>query len=113
MHPPSVEHQEALTEYPWDNKDSLDGLDKASIGHFAENDNNPSGAPNNQAGTYSESTNNTALKLGGICFTTKQHYETELLKILSDVNALHYPIVNRSSYEKYSPLGTRGIASQF
>jgi hypothetical protein len=71
-----VEHQEALTEYPWDDKDSLDRLDVASIGHFAEDDNNPSGAPNNQqAGIYSESANNTALKFGGICFTTKQHHE--------------------------------------
>jgi hypothetical protein len=71
LHPPPVEHQEALTEYPWDDKDSLDGLDEASIGHFAEDDNNPSGAPNNQAGIYSESANNTALKFGGICFTTE------------------------------------------
>jgi hypothetical protein len=73
-----VEHQEALTEYPWDDKDSLDGLDEASIGHFAEDDNNPSGAPNNQAGIYSESANNTALKFAGIClFTTEQHHETD------------------------------------
>jgi hypothetical protein len=48
-----VEHQEALTKYPWDDKDSLGGLDEASIGHFAKDDNNPSGAPNNQAGIYS------------------------------------------------------------
>jgi hypothetical protein len=72
-----VEHQEALTEYPWDDKDSLDGLDEAYIGHFTEDENNPSGAPNNQAGIYSESANNTALKFGGICFTTKQHSETD------------------------------------
>jgi hypothetical protein len=45
LHTPPVEYQEALTEYPWDDKDSLDGLDVASIGHFAEDDNNPSGAP--------------------------------------------------------------------
>jgi hypothetical protein len=77
LHPPPVEHQEALTEYPWDDKDALDGLDEASIGHFAEDDNNPSGAPNNKAGIYSESANNTALKFGGICFTTKQHHETD------------------------------------
>jgi hypothetical protein len=50
LYPPLVEHQEALTEYPCDDKDSLDGLDEASIGHFAEDDNNPSGAPNHQAG---------------------------------------------------------------
>jgi hypothetical protein len=68
-------------------------LDEASIGHFAEDDNNPSGAPNNQAGIYSESASNTALMFGGICFTTKQHHETKLLQILSDANALHYPIV--------------------
>jgi hypothetical protein len=33
----------ALTEYPWDDKDSLDGLEEASIGHFVEDDNNHSG----------------------------------------------------------------------
>jgi hypothetical protein len=81
--PPALEHQETLTEYPWDDKDSLDGLD----------DNNPSGAPSNQAGIYSESANNTALKFGGIYFTTEKHHQTELLKILSNANALHYPIV--------------------
>jgi hypothetical protein len=47
-----VEHQEALTEYLWDNKDSLDRLDEASIRHFGEDDNKPSGAPNNQAGIH-------------------------------------------------------------
>jgi hypothetical protein len=57
LHPPPVDHQEALTEYPWDN--------------FVEDENNPSGAPNNQAGIYSEFANNTALKFGGICFTTE------------------------------------------
>jgi hypothetical protein len=94
LHPSPVKHQETLTEYPWDDKDSLDGLDEASIGHIAEDDNNPySGAPNNEAGIYSKSANNTALKFGGICFTTKQHHKTELLKILSDANALDYPIV--------------------
>jgi hypothetical protein len=87
-----VGHQEALTEYPWGDKDSLDGLDEAAIGHFGEDDNNPSGVPNNQAGIYSESANNAALAFG-LRFTTKQHHETELLKILIDANALHYPIV--------------------
>jgi hypothetical protein len=43
-----LEHQEALTEYPWDNEDSLDKLDEAAIGHIPMDDNNPSGAPNNQ-----------------------------------------------------------------
>jgi hypothetical protein len=71
LHPPPVEHQEALTEYPWDDKDSFDGLDEAYIGHFAED------ALNNQAGIYSESANNTALKFGGICFTTEQHHKTD------------------------------------
>jgi hypothetical protein len=83
-----LEHQEALTEYPWGDKDSLDELAEAAIGRFAEDDNNPSGAPNNEAGIYSESANNSALKFG-LRFTTKQHHENELLKILSDVNALH------------------------
>jgi hypothetical protein len=59
-----VEHQEVLTEYPWGDEDSLDGLDEAAIGYLAEDDNNPSGAPNNQAGIYSESAKNAALKFG-------------------------------------------------
>jgi hypothetical protein len=54
--------------------------------------NNHSGAPNNQAGIYSESANNAALKFG-IHFTTKQHHISELLEILSDANILHCPIV--------------------
>jgi hypothetical protein len=87
-----VEHQKALTEYPWDEEDSLDRLDEANIGLFAEDDINPSDAPNNQAGIYSESANNVALKFG-IRFSTKQHHKTELLKILRDANASHNPIV--------------------
>jgi hypothetical protein len=79
-----------LTKYPWDEEDSLDGLDAAAIGHFAED--NPSGAPNNRAGIYSESTNNAALKFG-IGFTRKSHQETEFFKVCTDTNALHYPIV--------------------
>jgi hypothetical protein len=93
LQPPPVDHQEALTEYPWDNEDSFDRLDEAAIGHFPMgDDNNPSGAPNNQAWINSESANNAALKFG-IRFTTQQYHKTKLLKILSDANALHYPIV--------------------
>jgi hypothetical protein len=44
--PPVLEHQEVLTEYPWDDEDSLDELDEAAIGHFTEDDKNPSGTPN-------------------------------------------------------------------
>jgi hypothetical protein len=44
-----------------------------AIGHFAEDGNNPSGAPNNQSGIYSESDKNTALKFG-LRFTTEQHH---------------------------------------
>ena len=88
---PPVEHQEALTEYPWDDKDSLEELDQSATGNFAD-DNNAPGAPNNQAGIYSESANNIALKFGGICLTTEKHHETDELKIISDATALHYPI---------------------
>ena len=44
-------------EYPWDDEDSLDELDETANENFVEDDNNPSGAPNNQAGMYSESAN--------------------------------------------------------
>jgi hypothetical protein len=43
-------------------------------------DNNGSGgAPNNQAGIYSESANDAALRFG-IRFTTEQYHKTKLLK---------------------------------
>jgi hypothetical protein len=67
---------------------SLDKLDETAIGNFAD-DNNGSSAPNNQAGIYSESANNVALRFG-ICFTTKQYHKTKLLQILSHANASHY-----------------------
>jgi hypothetical protein len=63
MHPLSLEHQETLTEYPWDGKDSPNRLEEAAIGRFVVDHNNPYGAPNNQAGMYSESANNAALNL--------------------------------------------------
>jgi hypothetical protein len=53
VQPPLVFHQEALTNYSWDDEDSLDKLDEAVNNDFAENKNG-SGAPNNQAGIYSD-----------------------------------------------------------
>jgi hypothetical protein len=88
VQPPPVEHQESLTDYPWDDEDSFYKVDEAANGNFTY-DNNNSGAPNNQAGIYSKSTNTAALRYG-IHFTTKQYHETMLLKILSDANTSHY-----------------------
>jgi hypothetical protein len=62
LQPLPVELQEAWTEYPWVNEDSVDKLDEAAIRH-SNDDNNHSGAPNNQAGIDSESPNNAALNL--------------------------------------------------
>jgi hypothetical protein len=67
-----TEHQVESTNWPWDDKDLPDKLDVATNSNLADN-NNGSGAPNNQAGIYSESVNNAALRFG-ICFTTKQFY---------------------------------------
>jgi hypothetical protein len=56
-----------------DDEDSLDDLDEAVIGIFVD-DNNGSGAANNQVGIYSESVNDAALLRFGIHFTTKQSH---------------------------------------
>jgi hypothetical protein len=79
----------------------LDELDKAVIGNFVD-DNNGSAAPNNQAGIYSESANDAALRFGSR-FTTKHYHRTKLFKILSDANASHY---------LYKEIFQRGCAAQ-
>jgi hypothetical protein len=66
----SSRNQEVLTEYPWDDEDSLDQLDEAAIRGHSVDDKNHFGAPNSQAALYSESANNAALKFG-IQLTTK------------------------------------------
>jgi hypothetical protein len=52
-----VEHQVALTDYPWDiANNSMDKLGYAAIGTLTD-EYNDAGASNNRAGTYSKSVN--------------------------------------------------------
>ena len=80
--PSALDAQESTTEYPWDDDDSQSA-------ESSEEDNVGPEPPNHQAGVYSESPNDAALRFG-IRFTTAQFHETKLLKILSDANASHY-----------------------
>jgi hypothetical protein len=69
------------TSGSWEDKDSLDELDEATLGNSVDNNNNGSGAPKNQTSVYSESANaDAALRWFGIRFTTKQYHTTKLLK---------------------------------
>ena len=86
---PPVALQDESTDYPWDDEDSPDELDEAAIGNIAASTTILEEPPTHAAGTYSESTNDSALRFG-IRFTTEQYHETKLLKILSDANASHY-----------------------
>jgi hypothetical protein len=72
LQPPTMEHLEAFTEYPWDDEESLNELQEAVIINSMD-DNSSSGAPNNQAGVYSEFANDAALRFG-VCFTNR-HYK--------------------------------------
>jgi hypothetical protein len=83
--PPAAEAQKSLTEYPWDQDDSVHQSEDASYVEGIIS----TGAPNNHAGVYTESANDAALRFG-IRFTTEQFHETKLLKLLSDANAPHY-----------------------
>jgi hypothetical protein len=83
--PPAADAQEPLMEYPWDEDDYLHESEDAS----SLKDILSTGAPNNQAGVYTESANDAALRFG-MRFTTEQFNETKLLKLLSDANAPHY-----------------------
>jgi hypothetical protein len=84
-HPPAVEAQESLTEYPWNEDDSVyESEDASSVEDIIS-----TGASNNPAGISKESANDAALRFG-IRFTTEQFYETKLLKLLSDANVPHY-----------------------
>jgi hypothetical protein len=69
LQPPPLKHLEALTEYPWDDEKSLNELHEAISANFMD-DNSNSGAPNNQAGIYSESANDAALRFR-LGFTTE------------------------------------------
>jgi hypothetical protein len=59
MVPISLEHLEGLTEYPWDDEESLNKLHEAGSTNSTDY-NNTYGAPINQAGIYSEATNDGA-----------------------------------------------------
>jgi hypothetical protein len=80
-----VHAQESATEYPWDEDDSIHECEDAS----SIEDIISAGAPNSQAGVFTESAHDAALRFG-IRFTTAQFHETKLLKLLNDANAPHY-----------------------
>jgi hypothetical protein len=83
--PPALNAQESLTEYRWDEDDSLHESEIAS----SIEDNISSDAPNRQAGVYTESPKAAALRFG-IGFTTAQLHKTKVLQLFSDANAPHY-----------------------
>jgi hypothetical protein len=57
LQPRAVEAQESLTEYSWDEDDSVhESEDASSVEDIIR-----TGAPNNQAGVYTESANDAAL----------------------------------------------------
>ncbi len=90
MQQPPVEDNEASADYPWDNdEDSID--DELNQGDTINvlDETNGAGGPNDRAGVYTDSANDSALRFG-IRFTTEQYHETKLLKLLSDANAPHY-----------------------
>jgi hypothetical protein len=77
--PLAAEAQESLTEYPWDEDESVhESKDASSIEDIIS-----TGALNNQADVYAESANDATLRFG-IRFTTEHFHETKLLKLLSD-----------------------------
>jgi hypothetical protein len=85
LQPPAEDAHESLTEYPWDEDDSLHkSKDASSVENSLD-----TAAPKDQAGVYTESANDTPLRLS-IRFTTAQFHEAKLLKLLSDANAPHY-----------------------
>ena len=87
--PQPINVEEDLTEFPWDDDDSLVEESDASIALSEDTNCLYPGGTNNNKGVYSESANDQALR-SGICFTSAQYHETKLLKILSDANAAHY-----------------------
>jgi hypothetical protein len=88
MTAPPVALQESI-DIPWDDEDSLDELVEAALGNNEASTNEFEASTIHPAGTYSESSNESALRFG-IRFTTKQYHKTKLLKLLSDTNAPHY-----------------------
>ncbi len=88
MTAPPVALEESI-DIPWDDEDSLDELVEAALGNDEASMNKFEASMIHPAGTYSEPTNDSALRFG-IRFTTKQYHETKSFKILSDANAPHY-----------------------
>ena len=86
--PQSINVEEDLTGFPWDDDDSLDVASDASIAISEDTNGLYTGGTNNNIGFYSESAKDHALR-SGIRFTSAQYHETKLLKILSDANAAH------------------------
>jgi hypothetical protein len=88
MTAPPVALKESI-DIPWDDEDSLDESVEAALGNDEASMNEFEASTIHPAGTYSESTNDSALRFG-IRFTTEQYHKPKLLKILSDANAPHY-----------------------
>jgi hypothetical protein len=80
---------EESIDIPWDDEESLDESIEAALGNDEASTNEFEASTIHPAGTYFESTNDSALRFG-IRFTTKQYHETKLFKILSNANAPHY-----------------------
>jgi hypothetical protein len=85
---PPVALEESI-DIPWDDEDSLDESVEAAVGNDEASTNEFAASTIHPAGTYSESTNDSALRFG-IRFTTEKYHKTKLLKILSNANAPHY-----------------------
>ena len=74
LQPPLEDAQESLTEYPWDKDDSLHkSKDASSVENSLD-----TAAPKDQAGVYTQSANDTALRFG-VRFTTAQFHKTKWL----------------------------------
>jgi hypothetical protein len=76
MTAPPVALKESI-DIPWDDEDSLDESVEAALGKDEASTNEFEASTIHPAGTYSESTNDSALRFG-ICFTTEQYHETKL-----------------------------------
>jgi hypothetical protein len=88
MTAPPVALEESI-DIPWDDEDSLDEPVEAALGKDEASTNEFGASTIHPVGTYSESTNDSALRFG-IRFITEQYHKTKLLKILSNANAPHY-----------------------
>jgi hypothetical protein len=76
MTAPPVALEESI-DIPWDDEDSLDKSVEAALGNHEASTNEFEASTTHPAGTYSESTNDSALRFG-IRFTTGQYHKTKL-----------------------------------